>query len=149
LAPNLFPADRMPAPTCLGPSALAALESRIEEVRQMRAAATETLGLLGQLASLVERPTDFNRLVSRVEELRARVRHNERTYNLVSQVSQRAELRRLRADRTINDQRPDTPQSARRRLERDREYVAGFIDGCDYLLQILAEALQRMRESGS
>jgi hypothetical protein len=134
-----------PQPADLEP-AFHSLEERIAELREMKRTATETQELLGRLAGLVERPAEFNRLVGRVDELRSRVQRNERTYDLVSQVSQRAELRRLRADRAISDESRETCEMARRRLSRDREYVAAFIDGCDFLLQMLPEALQRARE---
>jgi len=115
-------------------------------LKEMRAIATETADVLERLDKLVERPAEFNRLVARVDELRTRMSRYQTTYELVVSVSQVAELRRLRADRTILDDQEETPESARRRLRRDREYVAAFIDGCDYLEKTLPEALARVRE---
>jgi hypothetical protein len=143
---DLIPPARVQSTTDGIDKALAALEERLEELGQMKSTALQTQELLARLATLVDRPAEFNRLVGQADELRARVQRNERTYNLVSQVSQRAELRRLRADRAIRDEHRETSETARRRLARDREYVAAFIDGCDYLLQMLPEALQRARE---
>jgi hypothetical protein len=121
-----------------------AIQQRLAELDEMKQVATKTLELLGKLADLVEQPAEFNRLIARVDELRGCVQRNRRTYDLVSQVSQRAELRRLHADRAINDRKRETPERARRRLARDREYVTAFIDGCEYLLHMLPAAAQRL-----
>lgn len=122
------------------------LEQRMAELREIRQIAVETCELLERLVPLIERPTEFNRLIVRVDELRSRMRRNERTFNLVSRVSQLAELRRVQADRAISTGQRETPATARRRLRRDREYVAAFVEGCDFLLDMLPEALQRVRE---
>lgn len=128
------------------PAVCAALETRLKEVRQVRQIAVETAELLGRLVKLVERPAEFNRLIARVDELRSRMQRSDSTYNLVVQVAQLAELRRIQADRAIHDEDVETPATARRRLRRDREYVIEFIEGCDFLLRMLPEALRRVRE---
>lgn len=125
---------------------VAALEQRLAELQDTRQIAVETNELLPKLEGLVERPAEFNRLVARVDELRSRMQQSERTYNLVVQVSQLAELRRIQADRAIHDEPCETPETARRRLRRDREYVSAFIDGCDCLLNMLPQALERVRD---
>ena len=53
---------------------------------------------------------------------------------------------RVQADRAISDQREETSRMARRRLRRDREYVAALLEGCDFLRQMLPQALERLRE---
>ncbi len=146
LPPGLFALPPGPAGTEASRSACAALEDRLRELHEIRAIATETLAELDRLAGLLDRPADFNRGVARIDELRVRMGRHDRTYGLVSHVSQLAELRRVRADRTISDDERETPARARRRLRRDREYVAALIDGCDYLLGLLPEALRRVRE---
>jgi hypothetical protein len=146
LPAGLFAGDAETPDADLKDRVCQALEQRREELAEMRRAAGETGELLAELARLVDRPAEFNRLVGRVDELRARVQHSQRTYDLVSQVSQRAELRRLHADRAISDERRETPESARRRLARDREYVAAFVEGCDFLLELLPQTLARVQE---
>ncbi len=121
-----------------------ALETRIEEVRQMRAIVTESLELLEWLDTALANPREFNKLVPKIHKLRDRMQTNRRTYSLVSSVSQSAELKRFQADRGIRDDEAETPETARRRLRRDREYVAAFGEGCDYLLRMLPEAIARL-----
>lgn len=134
------------APAGLKADAVRELEQRLAELAEVREIAVETGTLLRRLADLLDRPAEFNRLVARVDELRTRMQRLDRTYRLVSQVTQLGELRRVRADRTISDAGPETSATARRRLRRDGDYVAALIDGCDFLLQMLPEALQRLRE---
>ncbi len=121
------------------------LEQRVAEIEEIRQIAADTSELLGKLVELVERPAEFNRLVVRVDDLRARMQRNDRSYTLVTQVSQMAELRRVQADRGIRDDEHETPETARRRLRRDREFVRAFIEGCDFMLEMLPEALERVR----
>jgi hypothetical protein len=144
--PRLFALDQPPPAQNLRQRVTCALQQRLDELREIRQNALEMKALLEKLATLVDSPTQFNQLVAQVDQLRGRVQRNDRTFNLVSQVSQGAELRRLHADRAISDDRRETPQTACRRLTRDRDYVTAFIDGCDFLLQMLPEALQRVRE---
>ncbi len=146
LPPDLFALPPSPPGPEACRSACAALEERLRELHEIRAIATETLTELDRLAGLLDRPAEFNRGVARIDELRVRMARYDRTYGLVSHVSQLAELRRVQADRTISDEQRETPARARRRLRRDREYVAALIDGCDYLLGLLPEALRRVRE---
>ena len=146
LPSDLFAIDAGCTPQDLKSRVCEELEKRLEELREIRKIATDTVAVLEKLDGLLQRPNEFNRLMVRVDELRARMQMSSRTYNLVSQVSQLAELRRLQADRAIHDEREETPETARRRLKRDREYVTAFIDGCDFLLELLPPAIERVSE---
>jgi hypothetical protein len=123
-----------------------AIEKRLAELSETREIALQTIAVLKRLVDLVEQPAEFNRLVQDVDELRSRMKRYDKMYNLIVQVSQHAELRRLQADRAIHDDAPETPATARRRLKRDREYVEALLDGCDFLQQTLEQALQRVHE---
>jgi hypothetical protein len=146
LPDNLLRIDRPRSTGELRERVCNALSERLDELGEVKEVATAIHEVLEQLDDLVEKPAEFNRLVGRVDELRTRLRHNQRAYNLVTLVSQMAELRRLQADRAIDDTQRETTKTARRRLRRDREYVGEFIDGCDFLLDILPQALERVRE---
>jgi hypothetical protein len=122
----------------------AAVRRQLEEVRQVRQIAVEMTGLLKRLVGLVEQPAAFNRIISRVDDLRLRMRRLDTTYKLVVNVSQLAELRRYSADRRIGAQDHETPATARRRLRRDQEFVEALIDGCNYLEELLPEVLARL-----
>jgi hypothetical protein len=146
LPADLFALSGSPPSPAAKERACAALEKRLEEFQETRRIAEQTLTLLGELSQQVDRPAEFNRLVVRVDELRTRMQRNERTYRIVAQAAQLAELRRLQADRAISDEEDETSATARRRLKRDIEYVRDFIDGCEFWQQTLPQALHRLRE---
>jgi hypothetical protein len=133
----------------LARASVPALEQRIEELHRLRGIAREMSGLLERLEGLVEKPAEFNRLIVRVDELRTLIHNYDQMYRLVVEVSAMAELRRHTADRRLGVSRTETPATARQRLKRDRDFVEGFIDGCEFLAQVLPEALARLREQKS
>jgi hypothetical protein len=137
------PAD--PAAGDLTARACEALQQRIGELRYVRKTAREMIGLLQKLDPLVDRPTEFNRLIVRVDALRTLIHKYEHMYRLVLDVSALAELRRYAADRDIGMPGAETRETARRRLRRDREFVESFIEGCEFLERVLPEALARLR----
>lgn len=129
--------------------AIRQLEARLDEVAAVHAIATETRGLLEKLETLLNEPAAFNRLVPRVDELRVRMTRFDRTYEMVVQVSQLGELQRINADRAIHDDQDETPETARRRLKRDRQFVAALLDGCEFLREMLPQAIARLKEAAS
>lgn len=146
LPPNLFSTDDEPASGDFT-AAAAAVRQRLEEVHTLRQIAGEMLDHLKQLGGLLDRPAEFNRVVARVDALRVRVQRYERTFRMVTDVAQTAELRRLNADRRIGRVDQETSDTARQRLARDREFVEAFRDGCDYLTSVLEEAAERLERS--
>ncbi len=146
LPPDLF-AETLDVPTDeLARGSCEALAQRIEELKRVREIAHEMNDLLKRLETLVERPAEFNRLIVRVDELRTLIHNYSQMYRLVIDVSATAELRRYTADRRIGTPQAETPETARRRLERDRAFVESLIDGCGFLERALPEALARLRE---
>ncbi len=146
LPADLFAVEAGPEAIADKDTVVGALEERLGEVREIRNIAEETVPLLEKLVGLVERPQEFNRLVARVDDLRARMRRNDRTFMLVTQISQLAELRRLQADRGLRDEECETAATARRRLRRDRDYVSACLEGCEYLERMLPAAIRRVQE---
>lgn len=125
------------------------IEARVREIREARQVAAETIALLERLEGLVEQPSAFNRQMVRLDELRLRMRELDATYRLVVDVSQTAEIRRLTADRSLEDIDDETPQTARRRLRRDRQFVTEFVEGCEWLERVLPEAAARLRAAAA
>jgi hypothetical protein len=146
LPPDLFALQPAPRPPQLQERICGALEKRLSELKEIREIAEQTIELLKELTRQVDRPAEFNRRIGRVDELRTRMQRNNRMYRIVVQASQLAELRRVQADRAISDEDDETAESARRRLKRDIEFVRDFIDGCEFLQQVLPAALERLRE---
>jgi hypothetical protein len=145
LPPDLFALPASPDPAPLFAAAQTELTARLDEVGRMKAIARETTELLVRLEALVERPDEFNRVVARVDDLRSAMLGFGRSYALVTAVAQQAELRRYSADRRLGTVERETAETARRRLARDRDFVAAFIDACEYLESVLPTARERLR----
>jgi hypothetical protein len=129
--------------------AAAALAARRDEIKTLRGLAIEMRELLDRLVELIDDSTAFNRVVARVDEVRIAIAQLDQTYQLVSAVSQFGELRRYSADRSLGDHEIETRETARRRLKRDREFVREFIDGCEFLLDLLPGAIERVEAAAS
>ena len=146
-----LPADlfETPAPDAT-PTRLAEAEQlvtkRLDEVRELHKISDEMIELLKKLETLVERPAEFNKLIVRVDALRSRIAGYSQMYKLVVEVSAMAELKRHAADRAIGSVTKQTPEIARKRLERDRDFVESFRDGCQYVEEVLPQVLERLRE---
>jgi hypothetical protein len=144
-----LPADLLSlpqSPTIDAPGVLTALTARVDELQRVKEIAVEMQGLLAELTRLTDKPAEFNRRLVRVDALRAQMQRLDETYGMVTDVAQAAELRRYSSDRRLSDHEFDTPQTVVARLRRDREFVAEFLDGCEFLERTLPDALSRARE---
>jgi len=119
------------------------LEKRRRELGAFRELCRNTCDLLHKLTEVTDRPREFNRLVARVDEMRARVRDHQTIYQMVSAVTQQAELRRFTADRRLRAEDPAGVERARRQLARDIEFIENLLEGCEALDAILARAMER------
>ncbi len=119
------------------------LAQRREELIEFRDLCQKTVELLETLTGLTDRPGEFNRTVAKVDEMRARVRRHQRIYEMVSSVSQLAELRRYTADRKIKAQDASGVERAQRQLSRDVDFIKNMLEGCDVLDRILTGAIER------
>jgi len=143
---NLFAETADPDAQLQKQRACEALEKRIEELKHVHKTAREMRGLLEKLDTLVEKPAQFNRLIARVDALRTFIHRYDHMYRLVIDVSAAAELRRMAADRDIGAPETETAKTARQHLKRDMEFVDSFLDGCEFLTDVIPEALNRIRE---
>ena len=149
LPADLFDVPANPDTAPLLAAAAGELAARLDEIGQMKAISRETSELLARLETLLDRPSEFNRVVARVDDLRNAMQGFDRTYTLVSAVAQQAELRRYSADRRLGTVEHETTDTARRRLVRDREFVTAFLDACEYLEGVLPMGRDRLREVAS
>ena len=121
----------------------AEIEKRLGEIDRMTEICREMKGLLAKLTELVDRPAQFNRRIADVDALRVKIWAQDRTYQLVSAVSQHAELQRFSADRRLKLAEAEGVELARGQLERDRRFVDAIIEGGDVLKEILTGSLER------
>ncbi len=119
------------------------LVQRLDELAAFRELCQQVVDLLDELHGLTDRPSEFNRLVAKVDELRARVRSHENIYRMVSGISQLAELRRFTADREMKAHETHGADRAKRQLARDREFIGNMVEGCDALRGIVEGSIAR------
>lgn len=124
----------------------AELAQRIEEIDAMRATSRKMLSLLEKMGALLDQPAEFNRHIAEVDALRLRVQQQHRAYQMISAVSQLAELQRFSADRRLGLSEKAGPARARGQLERDMRFVEAIIEGADVMREILTEAIVRFEK---
>jgi hypothetical protein len=123
--------------------ALERVRHRIEDVEKLKEIVVETIDVVREMLDLVDDQPSLNRKMVRLDELRTMVKQRVETYQLVSRVSQGAELFRFRRDRTIEVENKDGKERQRQQLQRDIGYVSEINKGCDRLLELLHEAVER------
>jgi len=119
------------------------VDKRIGEIDRITEICREMKALLERLTKLLDRPAEFNRRIADVDALRVKIRAQERTYQLVSAVSQHAELQRFSADRRLKLAEAEGVELARGQLERDRRFVDAILEGAEVLKEILTGSLER------
>ena len=96
-----------------------------------------------EMLDLVENQPLLNRKMVRLDELRTQVKHREQTYSLVRHVSQLAEMYRFRQDRSLEIDDVQGKEMQQRQLRRDIAYVTEIRNGCDRMLELLADCASR------
>jgi len=125
------------------PAARRALAERLEQVREVRSIAEQSLDILRELTELIDQPAVFNRKLARLDELRSLMRQQDRIYGMVSGVCQLAELRKLSADLRVGRAGGSSAARAKKQLRRDMDFVEEFIDAARDLEGILLNSLRR------
>jgi len=120
------------------------VSARISEVEELAGSCEKMLLVLRELTGLVERPAEFNRRIAEVDQLRLKIKSQERAYRLVSSVTQHAELQRFAADRRLSVADVDAKARARRQLERDIRFVEAIQEGAGALQCILNTCRDRL-----
>jgi hypothetical protein len=123
------------------------LAARLTEIDRMESLCAQLLDLLVKLQGLTHDPPAFNRLIVRVDELRAQVHQNQRAYAIINAASQLAELRRFSADRKLTADKVEGAERAKRQLARDISFITAVRDGARNVREILETARARLDEA--
>jgi len=123
--------------------AIAELRKRIEEFDEALGVCDELLVVLWELNELAADPDRFNRRLTRVDELRAKVSRETRAYQIISAAMQLAEFRRFSADRQIGAAELADAERARRQIARDVEFITAVRSGALEVKPMLMDALVR------
>ncbi len=123
------------------------LVDRLDELGAFRKLCQETKEVLAELETLLDSPTQFNRRIARVDELRTLVQEHEVLFRMTRDVSQIGELQKFAADRQIAGDQISGTARATRQLQRDRQFIESMLEGCDNLERILTESRDRFDEA--
>jgi hypothetical protein len=125
----------------------AALKERLGEVAALADSCRRMLDVLAELKGLLDKPTEFNRRIVRVDELRSAVQRQDRIYGMVTMVSQMAEFKKFAADQKLSSDRSGGTKRVLRQLDRDIEFVEALLEGADELDGILRRAVERIERA--
>jgi len=116
---------------------------RLDRLEHFIQLCEDTRGEVKALKGLVDSPKDFNRRLAGVDQSRVRVQADAVIFQMVSELAQHAEFRKLTADRLIESSRASPIDRARRQLQRDEEYLEALIEAAQALREILQETVER------
>ncbi len=122
------------------------IAQKIDAIHELRSISEQTVDLITEMQDLVDNQPELNRRMIRLDELRIQVRYREDIYHLVRMVSQTAELTRHRMDRSLEIDALTGIERQRRQLQRDVAYVSEIKRGCDRMVGLLQECLERFDE---
>lgn len=100
-----------------------AVRRRADEAREIARVSAQTAELLREVRAHLHDQSVVNRLIARIDAQRGRVQALSRCFDLVTQLTQRSELERLRRDRAIEAQGASGVDRQRRQVERDLDNV--------------------------
>jgi hypothetical protein len=119
------------------------LESRREQVRQLRAATVNALPLIEKMLARQDDQRAMQRLFKQLQPLQQRVAELNEAMRLVNAVNQLGVFNRLRADRAIAVEAQLPPlERQRRQLTRDMENLRWLRDASDEALGMFTSALE-------
>ncbi len=122
------------------------VQKRLEEVEEFLKIGRETVEIVTEMIDLIEDQPALNQRMVRLDELRSMVRQRSETYRLICYVAQMAEMFRLRQDSMIKLDRSEGKVRQRQQLQRDIHYVSEINKGCERLITMLKECVERFGE---
>lgn len=139
------------AETDLDPQRLAAsktlLATRIDEVRQLKRIANDTIPILRQMDEHQRDTVRMDRLFKRLQKQKKAVEALSVTFDVVNNLNTIGAFKRSKADRAIRADEGEQPLNRQRRqIERDLVNIDWLIQSYDETLGILAAALERVEQ---
>jgi hypothetical protein len=127
---------------------------RKAEAEEIERISRQTLPLLEEIRGDLQDQKRVNRLIAKIDELRAKMHTFGRTYDQVMQFTQQTELKRFERDRLLKASRLEGFERQKWQLDRDMENVAAvgvaarlFIENMDEIAADLARQCQRRKEA--
>ena len=110
------------------PEGAASLRNRLDDALKIERIARQTLPLLEEIRDNLDDQGRVNRAIARIDLLRGQMNAMHEAYHLITQLTQKTELKRFQADRKISAAKIDGAERQKRQVQRDIDNVQGVID---------------------
>jgi hypothetical protein len=145
---NPLPAERADHPGLNWdnlPRCIECLENRRDEARQIGRICEETLPLLEEIVECMDNQAQVNRLIARIDQLRADMDKLGRAYNLLMQLTQQTEYKRFERDLKLAASKASGFDKQRGQVERDIENVKAVQEAGAAFAKLMDETIARLR----
>ena len=122
------------------------LRLRREEAEEIGRLSEETLPLLEEIRDHIEDQPRVNRVIGRIDQLRARMGALGRTYDQVTQLTQQTEMDRFKRDRKVAASKATGAKRQRLQIERDIENVKAIIGATKKFDELMVQTIARLKE---
>ncbi len=124
--------------------AIECLNRREAEAKIIEQIGVDTRPLLEEIRDNLSDQGRVNRAIGRIDALRARINEVGQTYDLVTQLTQAAQMKRFEADRAISAAKLDAQEKQRRQVGRDIQNVASVTEAARDFQKLLAETIHTL-----
>jgi hypothetical protein len=129
------------------PEAEACLLRRREEASEVERISTATLSLLKRMMEAADDAAELSRLIAQVDAYRAEIGRYNTAYELIVQLSQKAELDRFAADRRIAAAGLDAREKQKRQLRRDIDNVEHVTRSAADFQTLMSDCIDILRQT--
>lgn len=137
------PADYPGLREDLMPACIRSLRIRREEAQSIARIGQETLPLLEEVRDHLDDQGRVNRVIARIDGLRARLRELDPCYQLITELTQYTQVLRFRSDRQIAAAKLAGVERQRRQVERDIVNVRGIVDAAGIFVKLMDDVTSR------
>jgi hypothetical protein len=123
---------------------VASLRKRAEESRRIAEISRQTLPLVQEIADHLHDQPRVNRVIARIDQLRAQMGELGRTYDQVTQLTQETELERFRRDRLVAASKAKGEKRQKLQVERDIGNVRAMIEAAAAFEKLMGETIGRL-----
>jgi len=122
-----------------------ALLLRLDQTAEVEEFYRKTLKILEKIDRLWPDQEKMAPLLKEIDSIRQEVKSYAEVNDLVKEIAQATELKKVQHDRQILSERLDGLDKQKAQLERDLEYIRGLIDAVGELRKLFTNALERFR----
>jgi hypothetical protein len=125
---------------------IACLQNRRAEAMEVERISRDTLPLLEEIRDRIDDQHHVNRLIARIDQLRAEMHELGRTYDLIVQLTQPTEMKRFEADRKIAAAKLAGAERQREQVQRDVENVKAVITAAGEFATLMDQVMDQLTD---